>query len=122
MHSGIDRLKSCITSVHDALQANGVFRFNAVDKNKIDNNLFVTHTAEHRGGAFTFSSAWHYRGCSAQQSGDAAILRWAPPLDHLPGFVIHALRWQQVRFVHPPRTLLSKKVVLPLAFTAITGF
>ncbi|MFO7529443.1 MAG: class I SAM-dependent methyltransferase [Marinobacter sp.] len=64
----IDHLKSCITSVHNALQANGVFCFNAVDKNKINNNLFVTHTAEHQGDAFTFSSGWHYRGHGEQQS------------------------------------------------------
>ncbi|MDX1553481.1 MAG: class I SAM-dependent methyltransferase [Marinobacter sp.] len=67
-NSDIDRLKSCITSVHDALQANGVFCFNAVDKNKINNNLFVTHTAEHQDAIFTFSSGWHYRGYGEQQS------------------------------------------------------
>lgn len=66
--SDIGRLKSCITSVHDALQANGVFCFNAVDKNKINNNLFVTHTAEHQDGTFKFSSGWHYRGHGEQQS------------------------------------------------------
>jgi len=67
-NSDIDRLTSCITSVHNALQAKGVFCFNAVDKNKIDNNLFVTHTAEHQDGAFTFSSGWHYHGQGEQQS------------------------------------------------------
>lgn len=64
----LDRLKSCLTSVHHALQAGGVFCFNAVDKNRIDNNLWITHTAEHQDGTFTFSSGWHYRGHGEQQS------------------------------------------------------
>lgn len=67
-NSDIDRLKSCITSAHEALQAKGVFCFNAVDKNKINNHLFVTHTAEHQDGVFTFSSGWNYRGYGEQQS------------------------------------------------------
>ncbi len=67
-NSDIDRLKSCLTSVHDALQANGVFCFDAVDKNRINNNLFITHTAEHQDGVVTFSSGWHYRGYGEQQS------------------------------------------------------
>ncbi len=66
--SDINRLKSCITSVHNALQAKGIFCFNAVDKNKISNDLFVTHTAEHQDGNFRFSSGWHYSGYGEHQS------------------------------------------------------
>lgn len=66
--SDIALLKSCIASVHDALQEHGVFCFNAVDKYKINNSLFVTHTAEHQNDVFTFSSGWHYRGYGEQQS------------------------------------------------------
>lgn len=71
----IDHLKACITSVHNALQAQGVFCFNAVDKNRINNNLFVTHTAEHQGSVFTFSSGWHYRGYGEQQSLKLSITK-----------------------------------------------
>ena len=73
--SDIDRLKSCITSVHEALQEHGVFCFNAVDKNKINNNLFVTHTAEHQSDVLTFRSGWHYRGLGEQQSLKLCITR-----------------------------------------------
>jgi predicted TPR repeat methyltransferase len=64
----IERLKACIASVHGALAANGVFCFNAVDKHKIDNDLFVSHTARHADGLFSFSSGWHYSGEGEQQS------------------------------------------------------
>jgi len=74
-NSDIKRLKSCIASAHNALQTNGVFCFNAVDKNRIDNNLFVTHTAEHRDGAFKFSSGWHYCGHGEQQSLKLSITK-----------------------------------------------
>lgn len=66
--AGIERLKACIASVHAALAANGVFCFNAVDKHKIDNALFVTHTARHAEGLFSFSSGWNYSGDGEQQS------------------------------------------------------
>ncbi|WPC06479.1 class I SAM-dependent DNA methyltransferase [Pseudomonas sp. MBLB4123] len=65
---GFERLKACIASVHGALAANGVFCFNAVDKQQIDNDLFVTHTARHADGLFSFSSGWSYCGAGEQQS------------------------------------------------------
>src|SRR5690606_39962314 len=49
--AGIDRLKACIASVHGALAAGGLFCFNAVDKDKIDNALSVSHAAEQIGRA-----------------------------------------------------------------------
>lgn len=73
----IPRLTSCIANAHRALSTNGVFCFNAVDKNKIDNNLQVTHTAEHEGGFFEFSSGWHYRGHGDKQALRLRITRTA---------------------------------------------
>ena len=64
----IERLKACIASVHAALEADGLFCFNVVDKGKIDNRLLATHTAKHAEGQFTFSSGWHYAGEGEQQS------------------------------------------------------
>src|SRR5690606_21169319 len=66
--AGIDRLKACIASVHGALAAGGLFCFNAVDKDKIDNALSVSHAAEHEGSRFTFRSGWHYCGVGEKQS------------------------------------------------------
>jgi len=65
--ASVDRLRSCIASVHAALAANGVFCFNAVDKNTIDNDSFVSHTAKHADGLFSFSSRWHYAGKGERQ-------------------------------------------------------
>jgi len=65
---GIDRLKACIASVHRALAANGLFCFNAVDKHRIDNASFATHTARHDDGLFRFSSGWNYAGQGERQS------------------------------------------------------
>lgn len=66
--AGIERLKACIASVQGALETQGVFCFNAVDKHKIDNDLFVKHTAQHEGSRFTFSSGWNYCGVGEKQS------------------------------------------------------
>jgi predicted TPR repeat methyltransferase len=65
---GIDRLKACIASVHGALAAGGVFCFNAVDKHRIDNALFVSHSARHADDLFSFSSGWNYCGAGELQS------------------------------------------------------
>ena len=66
--AGIERLKACIASVHAALASNGLFCFNVVDKDKIDNRLFAAHSVEHADGLFTFSSGWAYGGEGEQQS------------------------------------------------------
>lgn len=63
-----ERLTACIASVHRALSAGGVFCFNAVDKQRIDNASFVSHSAVHAEGLFRFSSGWHYRGEGEQQA------------------------------------------------------
>ncbi|MBE0487406.1 class I SAM-dependent methyltransferase [Marinobacter sp.] len=65
---GVEQLKSCLHSAHDALTENGLFCFNAVDKTRINNKLFVSHTAQHGGSEFTFHSGWQYCGQGEQQS------------------------------------------------------
>lgn len=65
---GIEKLKACIISVHNALKAGGMLCFNAVDKNTINNDSFVKHTATSENSLFTFSSGWHYSGTGEKQS------------------------------------------------------
>ncbi len=65
--AGVERLKACIASVHCGLEAGGLFCFNAVDKHSIDNRSFVSHSAQHADGLFSFSSGWHYPGAGEQQ-------------------------------------------------------
>ena len=67
-NDGTERLKSCITSVHRALKTGGIFCFNVVDKTKINNQLFVKHTAKQEHNLFTFSSGWYYSGSGDKQS------------------------------------------------------
>jgi ubiquinone/menaquinone biosynthesis C-methylase UbiE len=67
-NEGIEKLKNCIVSVYQALNTNGVFCFNVVDKTKINNQLFVKHTAKQEDNSFTFSSCWHYSGNGDKQS------------------------------------------------------
>ncbi|WP_252109347.1 MULTISPECIES: class I SAM-dependent methyltransferase [unclassified Halomonas] len=64
----VERLKACIESAWRALEAGGVFCFNAVDKEKIDNALSVKHTARREEDTFTFTSGWHYSGQGERQS------------------------------------------------------
>lgn len=45
-----------------------MFCFNAVDRERIDNALSVTHGVRHEGSQFTFSSGWHYPGAGERQS------------------------------------------------------
>jgi SAM-dependent methyltransferase len=63
-----ERLKACIASVHSALADGGVFCFNAVDKQRIDNDSFVSHSVLNAEGQFRFSSGWHYSGQGQQQA------------------------------------------------------
>lgn len=71
--ASLERLRACIASVHAALATGGLFCFNAVDKQRIDNALFATHTANVEGGSFTFRSSWHYGGQGERQSLRLAI-------------------------------------------------
>ena len=72
-NAGLSKLKQCIISVHSALTAQGVFCFNAVDKNKIDNALFVSHSVAQAASVFTFRSGWHYSGHGEQQALQLSI-------------------------------------------------
>ena len=71
----IERLHACIASAHAALAAGGLFCFNAVDKDRIDNALSVSHVAKHADGRFHFSSGWHYSGAGERQSLKLRIAR-----------------------------------------------
>lgn len=64
----IEALKRCLQSVHNALKPQGIFCFNAVDKDKINNDLFVKHTATQNESVFTFQSGWHYCGEGEKQA------------------------------------------------------
>lgn len=66
--AGLEKLKGCIRSVHDALADTGMFCFNAVDKTRINNQLFVSHSTQHHGSDFTFRSGWQYSGQGDTQS------------------------------------------------------
>lgn len=70
---GIEKLKDCIASVHRALKTDGVFCFNVVDKNKIDNSLCVSHTAQQENDTFRFSSGWNYCGNGEKKSLKVSI-------------------------------------------------
>lgn len=67
-NDGMEKLRECIANVHHALKSDGVFCFNVVDKNKINNNLFAKHTARQEENLFTFSSAWNFCGHGEKQS------------------------------------------------------
>ena len=69
------KLTACIASVHAALTTNGIFCFNAVDKNEIDNALFVSHTVQQDESHFTFRSGWHYCGNGEQQALQLSITK-----------------------------------------------
>lgn len=60
-------LTSCIRHVHQALAVGGVFCFNSVDKNFIDNSLLVRHQTTYEDCLFTFESGWFYQGDGEQQ-------------------------------------------------------
>ncbi|MDU9390696.1 class I SAM-dependent methyltransferase [Pseudomonas sp. zfem002] len=64
----LERLQACIASVHEALEEGGLFCFNAVDKRRIDNDSFVSHSAELDGARFVFRSAWNYPGEGERQA------------------------------------------------------
>lgn len=63
-----EKLKQCIESAYHALKPGGVFCFNSVDKDKIDNRLVERHTIAQEDSRLTFNSAWHYCGQGEKQS------------------------------------------------------
>jgi len=74
-NAGMSKLRECIASVHAALDEQGVFCFNSVDKNRIDNTSCTTHTAEHDSSRFVFTSGWHYGGSGDRQTLKLGIER-----------------------------------------------
>jgi ubiquinone/menaquinone biosynthesis C-methylase UbiE len=71
--ASIENLKACINSVFKALKPGGVFCFNAVDKDKIDNSSYVRHQAVFDGSHFVFESGWNYSGAGERQSLNLSI-------------------------------------------------
>jgi SAM-dependent methyltransferase len=67
-NADLAKLRECLACVHAALAEGGVFCFNAVDKQQIDNRSFVRHTVEHDGSLFAFGSGWYYSGEGERQA------------------------------------------------------
>lgn len=76
-------LTACIQQVLAALNPGGVFCFNAVDKDLIDNNakvrhsasLFTNHQNEPQQNDFIFESGWFYSGQGDKQSLNLSIAK-----------------------------------------------
>lgn len=64
----LNMLNACIQCVHNALTPGGMFCFNGVNKNTIDNDKFEQHYAQYENSEFKFTSAWHYPGQGDKQS------------------------------------------------------
>lgn len=63
----ISRLQDCIAGVHAALKPGGMFCFNSVDKNLIDNRPGIKRNLRQDGSDFCFQSNWYYPGQGEQQ-------------------------------------------------------
>ncbi|WP_233078120.1 class I SAM-dependent DNA methyltransferase [Rheinheimera soli] len=81
--ASIKNLKACIASVFSALKPGGVFCFNSVDKDKIDNSSYVRHSAVLNNSHFVFESGWNYSGTGEQQSLNLSIEKTTADLKHL---------------------------------------
>lgn len=66
----IASLQACIARVHAALTPQGLFCFNAVDKDKINNQSHISHHVAHQDSHFIFESGWFYAG-----EGEAQALK-----------------------------------------------
>lgn len=64
----INALSACFEGVVKALNSDGVFCFNAVDKRHIDNNLSTAHSASQGESQFDFRSGWYYEGHGEKQT------------------------------------------------------
>ena len=69
-NNDLQALKACIENVYNTLNMGGIFCFNAVDKNTIDNRTGIKHSLEHSNAHFSFQSSWHYSG-----EGDRQLLQ-----------------------------------------------
>lgn len=74
-NQSIAALSDCIAAVHRALKPGGLFCFNAVDKNTIDNRAGIKRQLSHHGSEFSFQSNWYYGGSGDQQELQLSIER-----------------------------------------------
>lgn len=81
--ASIQNLKACIDSVFKALKPGGVFCFNAVDKDKIDNSSYVRHSAVLDKDRFVFESGWNYSGTGERQTLNLSIEKTTADLKQL---------------------------------------
>lgn len=81
--ASIQNLRACIASVFAALKPGGVFCFNAVDKDKIDNSSYVRHSAVFGDSHFVFESGWNYSGTGEKQTLNLSIEKTTADLKQL---------------------------------------
>lgn len=74
-NQSIAALGECIASVHRALKPGGLFCFNAVDKNTIDNRAGIKRQLSHNESDFSFQSNWYYCGSGERQELQLTIER-----------------------------------------------
>lgn len=67
-NQNLNSLRKCIASVHNALKPGGMFCFNSVDKNLIDNRPGIKRTLTQDESEFRFQSNWYYSGSGEQQA------------------------------------------------------
>lgn len=69
----ISKLEECIVSVQAALNPGGMFCFNVVDKNLIDNRPGIKRNLQQGDSDFCFQSSWYYPGTGEQQQLQLSI-------------------------------------------------
>jgi ubiquinone/menaquinone biosynthesis C-methylase UbiE len=72
-NASLSKLQKCIASAYAALTPGGIFCFNAVDKNAIDNRAGIKHSLAHQNSFFSFQSSWHYSGQGDMQTLQLSI-------------------------------------------------
>ncbi|HEY8940710.1 MAG TPA: class I SAM-dependent methyltransferase [Cellvibrio sp.] len=66
-NQSIAQLKACIKNVHAALAPGGIFCFNSVSKNLIDNRPGIKRNLKQGDSEFCFQSNWYYPGDGEHQ-------------------------------------------------------
>jgi ubiquinone/menaquinone biosynthesis C-methylase UbiE len=72
-NQSITTLTNCIAKIHAALKPGGLFCFNAVDKNTIDNRAGIKRNLQQDNSDFCFQSNWYYCGTGDQQELQLSI-------------------------------------------------
>jgi ubiquinone/menaquinone biosynthesis C-methylase UbiE len=72
-NDGIAKLNTCLASIYAALAVGGMFCFNSVDKDSIDNRLQVSHSLVKDNQHFVFQSGWYYSGDGDKQALNLSI-------------------------------------------------